>query len=239
MNILITGASRGIGAAAYMLLKKHAQNVVGHSTRGSDILIAGDLSDPAAPRDIWDTAMDELGGHVDVLVNNAGVYEAVSDNAPDDEWHAAWARTMTINLQAAADLSRLAVSHFLDRGGAKGDVRGRIINIASRAAYRGDSPQHWHYAASKAGMVGMTKSIARGYASEGILCFAVAPGFTVSEMTADYLQGRGGAQILADIPLGRVASTDEVAEVIRWLATEAPASATGTVVDVNGASYVR
>jgi len=239
MNILITGASRGIGAAAYMLLKKHAQNVVGHSTRGSDILIAGDLSDPAAPRDIWDTAMDELGGHIDVLVNNAGVYEAVSDNAPDDEWHAAWARTMTINLQAAADLSRLAVSHFLDRGGAKGDVRGRIINIASRAAYRGDSPQHWHYAASKAGMVGMTKSIARGYASEGILCFAVAPGFTVSEMTADYLQGRGGAQILADIPLGRVASTDEVAEVIRWLATEAPASATGTVVDVNGASYVR
>ena len=239
MNILITGASRGIGAAAYMLLKKHAQNVVGHSTRGSDILIAGDLSDPAAPRDIWDTAMDELGGHIDVLVNNAGVYEAVSDNAPDDEWHAAWARTMTINLQAAADLSRLAVSHFLDRGGAKGDVRGRIINIASRAAYRGDSPQHWHYAASKAGMVGMTKSIARGYASEGILCFAIAPGFTVSEMTADYLQGRGGAQILADIPLGRVASTDEVAEVIRWLATEAPASATGTVVDVNGASYVR
>ncbi|HEX3303101.1 MAG TPA: SDR family oxidoreductase [Thermomicrobiales bacterium] len=234
MNILITGASRGIGAAAYTLLKKHAQNVVGHSTRGSDILIAGDLSDPAAPRDIWDTAMDELGGHVDVLVNNAGVYEAVPDNAPDDEWHAAWARTMTINLQAAADLSRLAVSHFLDRGGG-----GRIINVASRAAYRGDSPQHWHYAASKAGMVGMTKSIARGYASEGVLCFAVAPGFTVSEMTAEYLTGRGGEQILADIPLGRVASTDEVAEVIRWLATEAPASATGTVVDVNGASYVR
>jgi NAD(P)-dependent dehydrogenase (short-subunit alcohol dehydrogenase family) len=234
MNILITGASRGIGAAAYTLLKKHGHKVVGHSTRGSDSLIAGDLSDPAAPRDIWDTALDELGGEIDVLVNNAGIYEAVSDNAPDDEWHAAWARTMTINLQAAADLCRLAVSHFLDRGG-----EGRIINIASRAAYRGDSPQHWHYAASKAGMVGMTKSIARGYASEGILCFGVAPGFTVSEMTVDYLQGRGGAQILADIPLGRVASTDEVAEVIRWLATEAPASATGSVIDVNGASYVR
>ena len=234
MNILITGASRGIGAAAYALLKKHVRNVVGHSTKGSDTLIAGDLADPAAPRDIWDTALDELGGEIDVLVNNAGVYEAVADNVPDDEWHAAWARTMTINLQAAADLSRLAVSHFLDRGGG-----GRIINIASRAAYRGDSPQHWHYAASKAGMIGMTKTIARGYASDGILCFAVAPGFTVSEMTAEYLTGRGGAQILADIPLGRVASTEEVAEVIRWLATEAPASATGTVVDVNGASYVR
>jgi NAD(P)-dependent dehydrogenase (short-subunit alcohol dehydrogenase family) len=131
-------------------------------------------------------------------------------------------------------LCRLAVSHLLDRGGG-----GRIINIASRAAFRGDSPQHWHYAASKAALVGMTKTIARSYAGEGILCFGVAPGFTVSEMTADYLQGRGGAKIVADIPLGRVASTDEVAEVIRWLAIDAPASATGSVIDVNGASYVR
>jgi len=239
MNILITGASRGIGAAAHALLQKTGHQVVGHSTRGSDSLIAGDLCDPAAPRNIWDTALDELGGRIDILVNNAGIYEAIADNAPDDEWHAAWARTLTINLQAAADLSRLAVSHFLDRGGAEGEIRGRIVNIASRAAYRGDSPQHWHYAASKAGMIGMTKSIARGYAGEGVLCFAVAPGFTVSEMTAEYLQGRGGAQIIADIPLGRVASTDEVAEVIRWLASEAPASATGSVVDINGGSYVR
>jgi len=234
MNILITGASRGIGSAAYALLKKHGHDVVGHSTKGSDELIAGELMDPGAPRDIWDTAVDRLGGEIHVLVNNAGIYEGVADNATDEEWHAAWQRTLTINLQAAADLCRLAVSHFLDRGGG-----GRIINIASRAAYRGDSPQHWHYAASKAAIVGMTKTIARGYANEGILCFGVAPGFTVSEMTAEYLQGRGGAQIVADIPLGRVASTDEVAEAIRWLAAEAPASATGSVIDVNGASYVR
>ena len=234
MNILITGASRGIGAAAFALLKKHGHRVIGHSTRGSDELIAGDLADPAAPRNVWDTALDELGGRVDVLVNNAGIYEAVADNAPDDEWHAAWVRTMTINLQAAADLCRLAVSHFLDRGGG-----GRIINIASRAAFRGDSPQHWHYAASKGAIVSMTKTIARGYAADGVLCFGVAPGFTVSEMTEEYLAGRGGAQIVADIPLGRVATTDEVAEVIRWLAVEAPASATGSIVDVNGASYVR
>jgi len=234
MNILITGASRGIGGAAYALLKKTGHNVVGHSTKGSDILIAGDLTDPSAPRDIWDTALDELGGEIHVLVNNAGIYEAVADNATDDEWHAAWRRTLTINLQAAADLSRLAVSHFLDRGGG-----GRIVNIASRAAFRGDSPQHWHYAASKGAMVSMTRTIARGYAAENILCFGIAPGFTVSEMTGEYLQGRGGAQIVADIPLGRVASTDEVAEVIRWLSTEAPASATGSVIDVNGASYVR
>ena len=234
MNMLLTGASRGIGGATYELLKKTGNRVVGHSTRGSDVLVAGDLSDPSAPRNIWDTAMDELDGHIDVLVNNAGIYEGVADNVSDDEWHAAWARTLTINLQASADLSRLAVSHFLDRGG-----EGRIVNVASRAAFRGDSAQHWHYAASKGAIVSMTKTIARGYAADGIFCFAVAPGFTVSEMTEEYLAGRGGAKIIADIPLGRVATTDEVAEVIRWLAVDAPASATGSCIDVNGASYVR
>jgi NAD(P)-dependent dehydrogenase (short-subunit alcohol dehydrogenase family) len=234
MNILITGASRGIGAAAYALLKSTGHRVVGHSSKGNDALIAGDLLDPSAPRDIWDSALDELEGQIDVLVNNAGIYEAVADNAPDEEWHTAWARTMTVNLQSAADLSKLAVSHFLDLG-----IPGRIVNVASRAAFRGDSAQHWHYAASKGGMVAMTRTIARSYAADGILCFAVAPGFTVSEMTDDYLQGRGGAKIVADIPLGRVATTDEIAEVIRWLAIDAPASATGCVIDANGASYVR
>ena len=234
MNILITGASRGIGAAAYALLKSAVHRVVGHSSKGSAELVAGDLSDPKAPRNIWDTALAELDGQIDALVNNAGIYEAVPDNSDDEEWHRAWQRTMTINVQAAADLSKLAVSHFLDLG-----IPGRIVNVSSRAAFRGDSPQHWHYAASKGALVSMTRTIARGYAGDGILCFAVAPGFTVSEMTDEYLAGRGGAKIVADIPLGRVASTDEVAEVIRWLATEAPASATGTVVDVNGASYVR
>ena len=234
MNILVTGASRGIGAAAYALLRSTGHDVVGHSTRGSAELVAGDLADPDSPRALWSAALDRLGGRIDVLVNNAGIYESVADDAPDGDWHTAWARTMTVNLQAAADLSRLAVGHFRERGDG-----GRIVNVASRAAYRGDSPAHWHYAASKAGMIAMTKTVARGYAAEGILAFAVAPGFTVSEMTEDYLTGRGGARILADIPLGRVATTDEVAETIRWLAIDAPASATGSVIDVNGASYVR
>ena len=233
MNILVTGASRGIGAAAYALLKSTGHQVIGHSTRGSDDLIAADLADPDAPRALWSAALDRLAGRIDVLVNNAGIYEAVADDAPDGEWHTAWARTLTINLQAPADLSRLAIGHFREAGG------GRIVNIASRAAYRGDSPQHWHYAASKSALIGMTKTIARGYAAEQILAFAVCPGFTVSEMTEEYLKGRGGAQVIAEIPLGRVATTDEVAEAIRWLAVDAPAAASGTVIDVNGASYVR
>jgi 3-oxoacyl-[acyl-carrier protein] reductase len=233
MNILITGASRGIGAAAYELLKSRGHNVVGHSTKGGDDLIAGDLLDPAAPNVIWNEALDRLGGRIEALVNNAGIYEAVATDASDDDWHMGWARTTQINVQAPADLSRLGVAHFKRHGG------GRIVNVSSRAGWRGDSPQHWHYAASKAALLGMTKTIARAYAADNIYAFAVAPGFTVSEMTEEYLQGRGGAQIVADIPLGRVASTVEVAEVIRWLATEAPASSSGSTIDVNGASYVR
>ena len=233
MNILLTGASRGIGAAALEALTESGNRVAGHSTRGGGGLIAGDLADPASPRAIWQAALERLGGRVDVLVNNAGIYEGVADDSSDEEWHSAWARTLAVNLQASADLCRHAVRHFREHGG------GRIINVASRAAFRGDSPQHWHYAASKSAMIGMTKTIARGYAADNILAFAVAPGFTVSEMTEEYLRGRGGAAIVADIPLGRVTNTAEVAEAIRWLAIDAPAASTGSVIDLNGASYVR
>ena len=233
MNILLTGASRGIGAATLEALKSAGHRVAGHSTLGGNGLIAGDLAVAASPRKIWEEAVDQLGGRIDVLVNNAGIYEGVADDAPDDEWHAAWSRTLAVNLQASGDLCRLAVGHFRKQGG------GRIINVASRAAYRGDSPQHWHYAASKSAMIGMTKTIARGYAKDGILAFAVAPGFTVTDATEEYLEGRGGAAILADIPLGRVTNPKEVAETIRWLAIDAPAASTGSVIDLNGASYVR
>jgi NAD(P)-dependent dehydrogenase (short-subunit alcohol dehydrogenase family) len=230
-NILVTGTSRGIGAAILAALEGH--NVVGHSTRGSDREIASDLAERGAGDRIWREALERLGGRIDVLVNNAGIFEAAPIEQEAASWIAQWERTMQVNLTASAELCRLAVLHFRESGG------GRIVNVASRAAYRGDSPQHWHYAASKAGMIGMTKSIARGYAGENILAFAVCPGFTMTGMAEDYLDSRGGAKLLADIPLGRVADAAEVAETVRWLAMDAPASATGAVIDVNGASYVR
>jgi NAD(P)-dependent dehydrogenase (short-subunit alcohol dehydrogenase family) len=230
-NILVTGTSRGIGKAIVAALQGH--KAVGHSSRGGEGQVAADLDQAGAAERLWAEAVDRLGGRIDVLVNNAGIFEAAPVDQPHGDWVASWERTMRVNLTASAELCRLAVRHFRESGG------GRIVNVASRAAYRGDSPQHWHYAASKAGMIGMTKSIARGYAGEGILAFAVCPGFTASEMIEEYMESRGGQKITADIPLGRVATADEVAETVRWLAVDAPASATGAVIDVNGASYVR
>ena len=233
-NILVTGSSRGIGRAIVEALEDSgAHTVAGHSSRGGAREIGADLAQPGAAEALWAEALERLGGRIDVLVNNAGVFEAAPIASAGDEWVAGWERTMRINLTASAELSRLAVLHFRESGG------GRIVNVSSRAAYRGDSPDHWHYAASKAGMIGMTKSIARGYAGEGIYAFAVCPGFTVTGMVDDYLDSRGGGAFLKDIPLGRAAEPEEVAETVRWLALEAPPSATGAVIDVNGASFVR
>ena len=233
-HILATGTSRGIGAAILEALKAGGARVVGHGRKEAADALGEDLEDPAAADRLWDRALERLDGRIDVLINNAGVFEPVAVEARAQAWRAAWSRTLQINLQAAADLSRRAVLHWRERG-----QGGRLINVASRAAYRGDSPLHWHYAASKAGMVAMTKSIARGYGAEGILAFAVCPGFTRTGMAGDYLESRGGAGVLADIPLGRVAEPEEIAKVCAFLALDAPASMTGAVLDANGASYVR
>lgn len=233
VHILATGTSRGIGRAIIDRLAQCDVRIVGHATReqGAD-RIAADLGDPAAPSTLWESALERLDGRIDVLINNAGIFEAAPIESPD--WSEAWDRTMRINLTASAELCRLAVLHFRARASA-----GRIINIASRAAYRGDSPAHWHYAASKAGMVGMTKTIARGYARDSILAFTICPGFTMTGMADDYMASRGGDALLADIPLGRVADPNEVAEAVKFLALDAPPSMTGAVIDINGASYVR
>jgi NAD(P)-dependent dehydrogenase (short-subunit alcohol dehydrogenase family) len=239
VHILVTGSTRGIGAAVAETFAGRGVRFVGHGRADGAGVLGADLSDPGAADALWERALAALDGRIDVLVNNAGVFEPIAVDAPTDEWASAWGRTMQINLQASADLCRRAVLHWRERRTLGEEGGGRIVNVASRAAYRGDSPAHWHYAASKAGMVAMTKSIARGYAAERILAFAVCPGFTMTGMAEDYLSSRGGEKLLADIPLGRVADPAEVAGAVAYLALEAPPSMTGAVLDINGASYVR
>ena len=233
-RILLTGASRGIGKACFAELVRRGGSVVGQSTGGGGGLIAADFTDPSAPQRLWDAALDRLDGEIDVLVNNAGLFAANPIDASDIAWLDAWEDTLRINLTAAAQLTRYAVRHWRDRGSG-----GRIVHIASRAGHRGDSPDHWHYAASKAGMLALHKTIARAYAAEGILSFAIAPGFVDTAMAGDYLESRGGPGLLADIPLGRVATPEEIASIAAWCALDAPASMTGATIDANGASYVR
>lgn len=233
-HILVTGSSRGIGQAIAQSFNPATTRVISHGTRGQEQQLACDLAEPGAAKDLWYQALDHLDGRIDVLINNAGIFEANPIASSDDDWLQDWEQTLRINLTASAELCRHAVLHFREHAS-----DGRIVNIASRAAYRGDSPDHWHYAASKGGMVAMTKTIARAYASKGILAFAICPGFTMTGMAEDYLESRGGDKLLADIPLGRVAQPEEIASMVKYCALDAPPSMTGAVLDANGASFVR
>lgn len=234
-TILLTGSSRGIGKAAAEALRARGCTVIGHASRHGDAdTVAADFSEPTAPQMLWEEALDRSGGGIDALVNNAGLFAANPLDSSDIAWLDGWEDTLRINLTAAAQLSRFAVRHWLERG--KG---GRIVHVASRAGHRGDSPDHWHYAASKGGMLALHKTIARAYAARGIYSYAVAPGFTDTAMAGDYLASRGGGGLLADIPLGRVATPGEIAAMIAFCALDAPPSMTGATLDANGASYVR
>lgn len=234
-TILVTGSSRGIGRAIVEALRERGARVIGHASLHDDAdTIAADFTHPPAPQVLWEQALEHAGGRIDALVNNAGIFAANPLDASDIAWLDAWEDTLRINLTAAAQLTRFAVRHWLATG-----AEGRLVHIASRAGHRGDSPDHWHYAASKGGMLALHKTVARAYAGRGILSFAIAPGFTHTGMAEDYLESRGGAGLLADIPLGRVATPAEIATMAAFCALDAPPSMTGAVLDANGASYVR
>ena len=243
---LVTGGSRGIGAATVRALSAAKADVVVHYHRNRAraeavvrevgpercLLVPAALENPPAARALWNEAVT-WRGHLDVLINNAGIFEPVGIAEDAETWRQAWQRTLQINLLAAAELCRAAVTHFQDRGG------GIIINIASRAAFRGDTPDYMHYAASKAGLVALTRSIARGFAAEGVLAYVIAPGFVRTEMTDDFFARQGEDAVLGEIPLGEIAAPEDVANVAAFLASGRARHATGATFDINGASYVR
>ena len=245
--VLVTGAAGGIGAATARTLAAEGAAVVIHDVRlrrappgarrrarrhGASRSTA-DLRDPAAADALWHEAV-AWRGHVDVLVNNAGIYEAASPDGDLATWQASWERTLAICLVSPAALCRAAIATFREQPGG-----GIIVNLASRAAWRGEDADYWHYAAAKAGVVAMTKTIARQYGRQGVTAFAVAPGFVDTPFNAPAVAEHGMQLFVDDTALGEVAQPQDVANVDRVPGVGQGAARDGATVDVNRASYVR
>ncbi len=243
---LVTGATGGIGSATVRLLHSLGARVLVHYAQdeagahrlaqelGGDRiqLLQADLATEQGAFALWRSAL-ACCPRIDVLVNNAAIASDVPLDAEEDIWHAAWQRMLRVNLMAVADLCREAVAHFRVHGG------GSIVNVSSRAAFRGDSLEYMHYAASKAGVIALTRSLARGCAAEGILAYAVAPGFVDTTMAEPFIREYGLPALTRDIPMGEMVPPQEVANVIAFLASGLARHATGATIDLNGASYVR
>jgi NAD(P)-dependent dehydrogenase (short-subunit alcohol dehydrogenase family) len=242
MHVLVTGASGGIGAAIVRALAARRASVVMHyqSDRASaettrralegsgHALVQADLSDPAAVERLCREA--EAQHPLDALVNNAGIFPEHAPLATDyAAWTAAWQRTLAINLTGAAHLSYCAARAMAKRSG------GRIVSVSSRGAFRGE-PTAPAYAASKAGLNAFSQSMAKALAPRGISVFVVAPGWVSTARVAAATRDKA---VIADQPLGRVATPEEVAQVVTFCVLDAPPAMTGAILDVNGASYLR
>ena len=196
------------------------------------VVVGADLAQPRAVADMVRAAIDGLGG-LDVLVNNAGVFEPHPlEQTTYEEWQRAWRETLAVNLVGAANVTWCAARHMIEAGG------GHIVNVSSRGAFRGE-PRHPAYGASKAGLIAFGQSLARALGPHGIAVTAVAPGFVDTEMAAAELAGEGRARREAESPLGRIATPDEVAAAVVYLASPGATVASGAVLDLNAASYLR
>lgn len=244
INVLITGASRGVGAAIAKACAENGARVVLHYNSGraqaeavaADIgencagILTEDLSKSGAGARLWMKAV-EIAGPLNALVNNAGI-DLVTDPYGDDaQWTDGWAKIMAVNLQAPADLCRAALVDYRAAGG------GRIVNLCSRASIRGDSIDHPAYAASKGALLALNKTIARGAADDGVLAYALAPGWINTEMAPTDPDVLRTAK--AEIPLGDFAQVEEIGAMVAFLLSDACPSATGSTFDINGASHVR
>ncbi|HEY3748884.1 MAG TPA: SDR family oxidoreductase [Pseudonocardiaceae bacterium] len=246
----MTGGSRGIGAAICRRLAAQGDRIAIHcrsTVAAADrlrseldgtghIIVAADLEDTDSISPLVDTVVADLGG-IDVLVHNAGIFvnhPVVTTSF--DEWITSWRQVLDVNLISGAALAHRVVDHLVHRP--EGPEGGRIVVVGSRGAYRGE-PNAVAYGASKAGLHSMAQSLAVSLAPHGITVAAVAPGFIRSDLSDGVLAGPTGDAIRAQSPFGRVGEPDEVAAAVAWLASPDAKWATGTVIDVNGASYLR
>ena len=244
--MLITGASRGIGRAIALAFAAHGDHVAVHHrdsaeraeavraelTGDGHLTVQADLTDPDQARRMVDQAAVGLGG-LDVLVNNAGIYitHPITEVTYED-WQSAWQRTLAVNLTGPANVTWCAVQHMIPTGG------GRIVNVSSRGAFRGE-PGQPAYGASKGGLNSFGQSLAIALAPHGITVTTVAPGFVDTEMATERVHGPDGDQVRAQSPFNRIAQPGEIAAAVLYLASPEAEWASGTIVDLNGASYLR
>ena len=247
---LVTGGSRGVGAAvaarlaaAGLTIAVHcrtdiaaAEGVVAGLPGSGHIVVSGDIADPEQVETFVGEAVSGLGG-LDVLVNNAGIHtDQPIASTSYEQWRAGWRRVIDVNVHGTANVTWCFVDHLRTRP--EGPEGARIINIGSRGAYRGE-PTAPAYGASKAAVHSMAQSLAVSLAPYGIGVAAVAPGFIRTDMAGPLLAGPAGDGIRAQSPFGRVAEPDDVASAVAWLALPGSLWASGAVIDLNGASYLR
>ena len=245
MTVLVTGGSGGIGAAIVQALAESNASVALHYNRnraGAERLaerlgekvscFQADLSLPETAFPLFREVLDSLGS-VDVIVNNAGVFEPSPVTAAEDAWLRDWNRTIAINLTSAGMLCHAAINHFKKRGG------GRIIQIASRAAFRGETEDYLAYAASKGGLVSLGRSIARSFGAYNITSFVIAPGFVRTGMTEEYIGAHEGDIIEGELSLKRLTTPEDIAPVVTFIAAGLMDHATGSTIDINAGSYMR
>ena len=244
-RILVTGASSGIGTAITRSLALAGATVAVHYNRNAESAhaLVGEIgneshafgADLSVPEQCFRLFVDVLEHYdsIDVLVNNAGIIINSPLDSPAERWLDEWNTTMMVNLTASGILSRAAVNHFMDGEG------GRIINVASRAAFRGDTPEYLSYAASKGGMVAMSRSIARAYGKNNIKSFVIAPGFVRTSMARQFVEQYGEGLVVNDLALDRLTEPEDVAPTVVFLASGLMDHATGCTIDINAGSYVR